>query len=391
MSQLSENFYRYQAQTTPFASGFEVSHAQGSYIFGKDGKAYLDFVAGVSANTLGHSHPTLLNAIQEQAKKHLHVMVYGEFAQDKPVALCKFLNEKTAPQLEMTYLVNSGTEAIEASLKLAKRYTGRSKIVSAQESYHGNTHGSMSVSGKEAPKEKFQPLLPDVHFLAFNNEKDLQLIDESTACVLLETIQGAAGFVLPENDYLQKVKKRCKEVGALLILDEIQPGIGRTGTLFSYEHYGIVPDILVMGKGLGGGLPIGAFMSNREIMMSLSHDPKLGHITTFGGNALVAACALATLETLYAENLMDDIHEKETLFRECLQHPTIQAIHGRGLMLAIELESEEYCLEVAQRCMANGLIVFWQLYKNNFMRITPPLNITQEEIKKGCEIILQSL
>ncbi len=388
---IQKNFFQYQAQTTPFASGFEVSHARGCYIYDTNGKAYLDLVAGVSANTLGHSHPAILKAIHEQVEKHLHVMVYGEYAQGTAVELCKFLAEKTADQLESTYLVNSGTEAIEGALKLAKRYTGRHEIIAAKMSYHGNTHGSMSVSDASAQKRKFRPLLPAVDFIPFNEVEALSKITEKTACVLLETIQGAAGFVLPQNDYLQIVKARCEAMGALLILDEIQPGIGRTGTLFSYEHFGIVPDILVMGKGLGGGMPIGAFMSSREIMHSLSHDPTLGHITTFGGNAVVAASALATLETLYTENLMELMDAKETFFRSLLQHDKIQNIHGKGLMLALELESSEYCLEVAQECMNKGLIVFWQLYRNNYLRITPPLTISMEEIKKGCEIILSTL
>ncbi len=391
MNTLQHNFYNYQAQTTPFASGFEVENAQGSYIFGKDGKAYLDFVAGVSANTLGHSHPKIIAAIKNQADKYLHVMVYGEYAQENPVELCKLLAEKTPNPLEVTYLVNSGAEAIDGALKLAKRFTGREEIIAAKESYHGNTHGALSVSGNELHKQAFRPLLPNIHFIEFNNEIDIQQITTKTACVLLETIQGAAGFKLPENEYLYKVKKRCEEVGALLILDEIQPGMGRTGKLFAFEHYHIVPDILVMGKGLGGGVPIGAFMASKEIMQSLTHSPKLGHITTFGGNALIAASALATLQALYEENIMEQIIEKEMLFRCLLTHQKIKKIHGRGLMLALELESENYCLSVAKRCMENGLIVFWQLYRNDFLRISPPLNISTKEIEKGCEIILKSL
>lgn len=391
MDTLKHNFYHYQAQTTPFASGFEVENAQGSYIFGKDGKAYLDFVAGVSANTLGHSHPKIIAAIKSQADKYLHVMVYGEYAQENPVELCKLLAEKTPNPLEVTYLVNSGAEAIEGALKLAKRFTGREEIIAAKESYHGNTHGALSVSGNELHKQVFRPLLPNIHFIEFNNEIDIQQVTTKTACVLLETIQGAAGFKLPENEYLYKVKKRCDEVGALLILDEIQPGMGRTGKLFAFEHYHIVPDILVMGKGLGGGVPIGAFMASKEIMQSLTHSPKLGHITTFGGNALIATSALATLQALYEENIMEEIIEKEMLFRRLLKHQKIKKIHGRGLMLALELENADYCLSVAKRCMENGLIVFWQLYRNNFLRISPPLNINEKEIEKGCEIILKSL
>ncbi|MBN3663116.1 MAG: aspartate aminotransferase family protein, partial [Ornithobacterium rhinotracheale] len=296
---MREDFFKYQAQTTAFASGFEVSHAKGNYIFGTDGKAYLDFEAGVSANTLGHGNERINQAIIDQVNKHLHVMVYGEYAQEKPVALCKLLAETLPDPLEVTYLVNSGAEAIDASLKLAKRVTGRQEIISAKMAYHGNTHGALSVSGNEDFKRAFRPLLPDVHFIQFNNEEDIQRITEKTAGVILETIQGAAGFIQPHNGWLKRVKQRCEEVGALLILDEIQPGFGRTGKWFAFEHYGVVPDILVLGKGMAGGLPIGAFVASAAHMKKLQANPKLGHITTFGGNPVVAAAALATMQELH--------------------------------------------------------------------------------------------
>lgn len=388
---MNQDFFKYQAQTTPFASGFEVEKAEGSYIYGKDGKKYLDFVAGVSANTLGHSHPKVIDAIKTQADQYLHVMVYGEYAQEMPVKLCKLLAEATPVPLEVTYLVNSGAEAIDGSLKLAKRYTGREEIIAFHHSYHGNTHGALSVSGNEYHKREFRPLLPMVNFIHFNSEEDLAQITEKTAGVILETIQGAAGFLVPHPDYLKKLKARCEEVGALLILDEIQPGFGRTGKLFAFEHYGIVPDILVMGKGMGGGVPVGAFMSSREIMQSLSHSPKLGHITTFGGNSLIAAASYATLKEVLESGLMEEVQEKEDLFRKLLVHPKIKHINGRGLMLAVNLGSPEYTLEVAKRCMAKGLIVFWQLYRNEYMRISPPLNISKSEIEEGCKIILEVL
>ena len=388
---MKQEFFKYQAQTTPYAGGFEVEKAEGSYIYGKDGRAYLDFVAGVSANTLGHSHPKVVNAIKEQADKYLHVMVYGEYAQEKPVELCKLLAEATPEPLEVTYLVNSGAEAIDGALKLAKRYTGREEIISMKNSYHGNTHGALSVSGNEFHKREFRPLLPMISFIEFNNEEEFSKITEKTACVIAETIQGAAGFLTPSQNYFKNLKKRCEEVGALLILDEIQPGFGRTGKLFSFEHYDMVPDILVMGKGMGGGVPVGAFMSSAEIMKSLQHSPKLGHITTFGGNPLIAAASFATLKEVLESSLMNEVEEKEKLFRELLVHPKIKKVNGRGLMLAVELESPEYTLDVAKRCMEKGLIVFWQLYRNEFMRISPPLTISKEEIKKGCEIILEAL
>lgn len=389
--EMKQDFFKYQAQTTPFASGFEVKSAKGCYIYGKDGREYLDFVAGVSANTLGHSHPKVIDAIKEQADKYLHVMVYGEYAQEKPIKLCKLLAEVTPTPLEVTYLVNSGTEGIEGALKLAKRYTGREEIISMKNSYHGNTHGSLSVAGNETHKREFRPLLPMVNFINFNDEGEFHKITEKTACVIAETIQGAAGFLVPNQDYFQKLKKRCEEVGALLILDEIQPGFGRTGKLFSFEHFGIVPDILVMGKGMGGGIPVGAFMASKEIMETLSHSPKLGHITTFGGNPLVAAASLATLKEVIESGLMNEMKPKEQLFRSLLQHPKIQSINGMGLMLAVNLDTPEYTLKVAKRCMEEGLIVFWQLYKNEYLRISPPLTITEEEIRKGCKIILKIL
>lgn len=388
---MQKEFFQYQAQTTQFASGFEVARAEGSYIYGTDGKKYLDFVAGVSANTLGHSHPKVVSAIKEQADKYLHVMVYGEYAQEMPVKLCQLLADATPEPLEVTYLVNSGAEAIDGSLKLAKRFTGREEIISFKDAYHGNTHGALSVAGNEYHKREFRPLLPLVSFIEFNKEEDLAKISEKTACVIVETIQGAAGFLVPQNDYLIKLKKRCEEVGALLILDEIQPGFGRTGKLFAFEHYGIVPDILVMGKGMGGGVPVGAFMSSKEIMSSLSHSPKLGHITTFGGNPLIAAAAHATLKEVLESGLMNEVDEKEKLFRELLVHPKIKSINGRGLMLAVNLGSPEYTLNVAKRCMDKGLIVFWQLYYNQYMRISPPLTISKEEIAEGCKIILEVL
>ena len=388
---MKQEFFKYQAQTTPFATGFEVEKAEGSYIYGKDGNAYLDFVAGVSANTLGHSHPKVVNAIKEQADRYLHVMVYGEYALEKPVAICQLLAEATPEPLEVTYLVNSGAEAIDGALKLAKRYTGREEIISMKNSYHGNTHGALSVSGNEVHKREFRPLLPMISFIEFNNEEEFSKITEKTACVIAETIQGAAGFLTPSQNYFKNLKKRCEEVGALLILDEIQPGFGRTGKLFSFEHYDMVPDILVMGKGMGGGVPVGAFMSSAEIMKSLQHSPKLGHITTFGGNPLIAAASYATLKEVLDSGLMNEVNEKEALFRELLVHPKIKKVNGRGLMLAVELESPDYTLKVAKRCMEKGLIVFWQLYRNEFMRISPPLTLTQNEIRKGCQIILQAL
>ncbi len=336
-----KDFYKYQAQTSPYPLGMEVSHAKGSYIYDTNGKSYLDFVAGVSACTLGHQHTRVREAIVNQLDKYAHVMVYGEYAQDPSVQLCKLLAENTPAPLDKVYLVNSGTEATEGALKLARRVTGRSQLISCFNAYHGNTMGSMSVMGFEERKQIFRPLIPDVDFITFNNEEDLLKITDKTAGIILETIQGGAGFIQPHDNFLQKVKKRCKEVGALMILDEIQPGFGRTGKLFGFQNYDVVPDIVVMGKGMGGGMPVGAFMAKTEYMDLLSHDPKLGHITTFGGHPVIAAACLATLQELLETDLMPQCLEKEKLFRELLIHPLIKEIRGEGLMLAAMTESPD--------------------------------------------------
>jgi len=388
---LKKDFFKYQAQTSPFPLAMDVSHATGSYIYSTEGKKYLDFVAGVSACSLGHRHPKVVNAVKEQLDKYLHVMVYGEYAQGPAVELCKLLADLLPAPLEKTYLTNSGTEAIEGSLKLARRYTGRTELIAAKNAYHGNTMGSLSLMTYEERQKPFRPLIGDVSFIDFNETKDLQKITDKTAAVILETIQGGAGFILPEKDYLKKIKKRCEEVGALLILDEIQPGFGRTGKLFGFQHFDIVPDILVMGKGMGGGLPIGAFTASSEIMNVLSDRPKMGHITTFGGNPVIAAAALATLKEITQSNLMAEIAEKEALFRKLLVHPLIREIRGKGLMLAPILASEEIANKLVLRAQDNGLILFWLLFEKKAVRISPPLTISSEEIKEGCGIVIAIL
>jgi len=388
---LSEDFLKYQAQTTPHPLAMEISHAEGCYIYDTNNKPYLDFVAGVSACSLGHKHPKVVKAIKQQLDKYLHVMVYGEYIQEPAVELTKLLAKHLPESLETTYLTNSGTEAIEGALKLARRATGRSQIIAAKHAYHGNTMGSMSVMGYEERKQAFRPLVPDIQFITFNNCDDLNLITRKTAAVILETIQGGAGFIEPKQNYLAKVRTRCDEVGALLILDEIQPGIGRTGKLFGFEHYNCVPDILVTGKGLGGGMPIGAFTASKAMMSTLKDNPKLGHITTFGGHPVIAAAALATVKEITESKLMPQALEKEKLFRQHLVHPLIEDIRGKGLMLAAILPSEDLVNEVILKCQNQGLILFWLLFEPKAIRITPPLTITNEEIIKGCELILQVL
>ena len=385
------DFLKYQAKTTPYPLGLEIESAKGSYIFDSQGKKYLDFIAGVSACALGHSHPKIIEAVKKQVSKYMHVMVYGEFAQEPAVKLCKLIIDLLPQNHEVVYLTNSGTEAIEGAMKLAKRVTGRSGLISAINSYHGSTIGALSLLGDENQKMAYRPLLAGINFIVFNNEKDLEKINESTAAVVLETIQGGAGFILPENDYLKKVKKRCKEMGALLILDEIQPGFGRTGKMFGFEHYGISPDIVVMGKALGGGMPIGAFSAASALMKVLEENPKLGHITTFGGNPVIAAAALANVEEIINSKLIDDIKSKEELFRKHLQHPKIKQINGTGLMLAPIFEDEEIPTQLVHRCLKKGLLLFWLLWEKNAIRISPPLNISEQEIIVGCEIICQTL
>ena len=388
---MKEAFYKHQAQTTPHPLGVEISHAKGSYIYDTDGNAHLDFVAGVSACSLGHSHPRVVNAIKKQADKYLHVMVYGEYIQKPAVELTQLLAAHTPAPLETTYLVNSGTEALEGALKLARRATGRAEILYAHNAYHGNTMGALSVMGYEERKEIFKPLIPECRPIQFNFNSSINEITKNTAAVILETIQGGAGFIEPSENFLAKVKSRCQEMGALLILDEIQPGFGRTGKLWGFENYNVVPDILVMGKGMGGGVPIGAFMASREHMTLLQDNPKLGHITTFGGNPLIAAAALATLQEITETSLMEDALKKEILFRSLLVHPAINEIRGRGLMLAIILESGDIATELILQCKAQNLILFWLLFEPKAVRITPPLTISEEEIKQGCNIILTEL
>ncbi|REE81723.1 acetylornithine/succinyldiaminopimelate/putrescine aminotransferase [Lutibacter oceani] len=388
---MKEDFFKYQAQTSPYPLAIEISHANGSYVYDSNKKAYLDFIAGVSANTLGHNHPTISQAIKNQVDKYTHVMVYGEFIQQPQLELCKILADNLPENLKTVYLTNSGTEATEGALKLAKRFTGRSEIIAAKNGYHGNTQGAMSVCGAEVQNSAFRPLIPGIKFIEYNNFVDIDKITTKTAGVILETIQGGAGFIEPKNDYLKKVKEKCDAVGALLILDEIQSGIGRTGKLFGFENYNVVPHIIVTGKGLGGGMPIGAFIASFEIMSCLTKHPKLGHITTFGGHPVIAAAGKATLEELLNSNLIKDSLAKEKLIRKLLIHPLVSEIRGKGLMLAAIVETTEIASKVILKCLNKGLLLFWLLFEGRAIRITPPLTISDNELYKGCNIIIESL
>lgn len=388
---MKSDFYTYQAQTSNHPLAIEISHAKGSYIYDIHGKKYLDFVAGVSANSLGHCHPKISEAIKNQTDTYAHVMVYGEFIQQPQVDLCKLLASTLPKNLSSVYITNSGTEATEGALKLAKRVTNRAEIIAAKNSYHGNTQGSMSVSGVEKQNAAFRPLLPGIKFIEFNNELDIEKITNKTAAVILETIQGGAGFIEPKNNYLAKVKQRCLEVGALLILDEIQTGIGRTGAFWGFENYNINPDIIITGKGLGGGMPIGAFIASFKHMSLLKDNPKLGHISTFAGHPVIAAAANATVKEILETDLISESLRKEKLIRKHLQHPKIKEIRGKGLMLAAIVETPEFAAKIIHKCLDKGLILFFLLFEGRAMRITPPLTISDKEIINGCKIIIETL
>jgi acetylornithine/succinyldiaminopimelate/putrescine aminotransferase len=386
-----EIFLNNIAQTTPWPYLISVKQAEGIYLYTTDGKRYTDLISGIGVSNIGHRHPVVINAIKDQLDKHLHVMVYGEFIQSSPNLLAKKLTDLLPKNLDCTYFVNSGTEANEGALKLAKRFTGRTEIISCRKSYHGSTHGSLSVSGNEIKKSAFRPLLPDVNFIDFNVIEDLEKITARTACVIMETIQGDAGVRIPSIDYLKAVRKRCDETGALLILDEIQCGLGRTGTLFAFEQFGIVPDILTIAKAFGGGLPLGAFISSKKIMTSLTHDPMLGHITTFGGNPVCCAAALATLKVIINENLLQTVEAKGKLIENLLKHAQIKEIRRIGLMFAIDFDSAERVNRIVEHAKELGIICYWFLSHPHSFRIAPPLTITEEQIRESCDAILKAI
>ncbi len=370
--------------------GLEVIKAKGSYIYTKD-KKYLDFVAGVSVNNLGHSNPIINNAIINQLKDYSHVMVYGEFILKPSIKLCELISKILPSKLDSTYLTNSGTEAIEASLKLAKRSTGRQKIISMINSYHGSTHGSLSVSGFEKRKRRYRPLLPNIFHINFNSLSDLELIDNSTSCVIIEPIQGGAGFLQANMKFLRELRKKCDNTGAVLIFDELQSGLGRTGKMFAFQHYGIIPDILVIGKALGGGFPIGALICNKSLMDKFKYNPILGHITTFGGHPVIAKAGIETIKYILKKNLQSKALQKEKLFKSVLKHELISEIRGKGLMIAMIMKSEKIANYLVQECLKKGLIVFFLLYEKKAIRITPPLTISKKEIKIGCKLIIELL
>ncbi|GCC49901.1 aspartate aminotransferase family protein [Chryseotalea sanaruensis] len=386
-----EVFLHKLAQTTPYPYNISIESAKGVYLFSPDGKRYIDMISGIGVSSIGHGNAHVIKAIKDQVDKHLHVMVYGEFIQNSPNALAEKLASLLPKSLNCSYFVNSGTEANEGALKLAKRVTGRTQIISMRKSYHGSTHGSLSVSGNEMKKAAYRPLLPDVYFLDFNVIDDLEQISEKTACVIVETIQGDAGVRIPSKEYIKALRKRCSEKGALLIFDEIQCGMGRTGTLFAFEQFDVVPDVLTIGKAFGGGLPIGAFIADEKLMKELTYNPPLGHITTFGGNPVCCASALATLEVIEQEKLLSGVESKGQLIESLLQNPKIKAIRRIGLMFAIDFETDEVVNRIVEYAKQKGVICYWFLSHPNSFRIAPPLIISESEIHEACNIILEAI
>ncbi|WP_183566184.1 aspartate aminotransferase family protein [Mucilaginibacter sp. SP1R1] len=391
MPTLRQLFLANNAQTTNFPLLLEFERAEGIYMYDAAGKTFTDLISGIGVSSLGHGNPKVIEAIKQQVDKYMHLMVYGEYVQTPQVRFAEKLISVLPENLQSVYFTNSGAEAVEGALKLAKRFTGRQQIVACQHSYHGSTHGALSIMGNEEFKQAYRPLLPGVSFIRFNEPADLDLITEQTACVIIETIQGEAGIRVPNTDYMRALRNRCNQTGTLLILDEIQAAFGRTGKLFAFEHFGIVPDILLLAKALGGGMPVGAFISSSTIMDSLKENPILGHITTFGGHPVCCAAGLAALEVLLDENLVSAVAEKEAIFRKLLVHPAIKQVRGKGLMLAVELDNFDLNKKIIDRCIEHGVITDWFLHCSNSMRIAPPLIISNDQIKHACEIIVEAI
>jgi len=384
-------FLSHVAQTTDFPLLIEIEKAEGVYMYGPNGEKYIDLISGIGVSNVGHRHPKVLASIQEQLDKYLHLMVYGEFVQTAQAQLAKALVDTLPKPLDNVYLVNSGTEATEGALKLAKRYTGRREIISCVNSYHGSSQGALSVGGNETLKRAYRPLLPGISHIHYGRNSDLKKINTETAAVIIETIQGEAGIRVADADYFQALRKKCDETGTLLILDEIQAGFGRTGKFWAFEHFGIVPDILLCAKGMGGGMPIGAFISSNEIMAAFKNNPILGHMTTFGGHPVSAAASLATVKVLQEENLIDQVEGKAELVKSLLVHQKIKSIRNKGLMMAVQFESFQVLKPVIDKAIELGVVTDWFLFCDDAMRIAPPLTISEEQIREACGIILQAI
>jgi len=391
MPTLRQLFLANNAQTTGFPLLLEFERAEGIYMYDKAGRPYMDLISGIGVSNLGHSHPYVVKAVKDQVDKYMHLMVYGEYVQTPQVRFAEKLVSLLPENLQSVYFTNSGAEAVEGALKLAKRYTGRRQIVAFHGSYHGSTQGALSVMGNEEFKQAYRPLLPGVNFIHLDNMQELEVITDETACVIIETIQGEAGIRVPDAQYMTALRDKCNETGTLLILDEIQAAFGRTGKLFAFEHFNIEPDILLLAKALGGGMPVGAFISSNQVMSALKENPILGHITTFGGHPVCCAAGLAALEVLLNESLVEQVPAKEALFKKLLVHPDIKEVRGKGLMLAVDLKNFEFNKKVIDRCIENGVITDWFLHCSSAMRIAPPLTITHDEIEKACGVIREAL
>lgn len=384
-------FLQHVAQTSPAPIAINVTRAAGNYLYTDDNKQYLDIIGGISVCNVGHCHPDVVAAIKEQADKYLHVMVYGEVIQNPQVQYAELLAEHLPDSLNCTYFTNSGAEATEGALKLAKRVTGRTDIIACNNSYHGSTMGALSVLGDEYWRNAYRPLLPGVWHYDYNSTELINAINKDTACVLIETVQAEAGVIEPRQEWLQQLRDKCTETGTILIFDEIQCGFGRTGSLWGFQHYNIIPDIMLLGKALGGGMPLGAFISSTELMAAFTDNPVLGHITTFGGHPVSCAAGMAAMKALLKEGMIDTVEEKQALFLENLSHPEIKSVSSKGLLIAVELESFEKVLDAVSKCIANGLFTDWFLFAQNCLRIAPPLTITNEEVIEACNIIKKSL
>ena len=386
-----ERHLQHLAPTSNSPIGLEIDHAEGVYMYAPSGKKYLDLIAGISVSNVGHRHPVVIDAIKKQVDRHLHLMVYGEYIQSPQVKFADQLASVLPSTLNSVYFINSGSEAVEGAIKLAKKATCRSGLIGFENAYHGSSNGALSLMGNEEFKHPFYPLLPETSTIRLNRFEDLEFIDRSTAAVFLETIQGEAGIRIPSVEFMQALRARCTKVGALLVLDEIQCGFGRTGKMFGFQHFDIVPDILLLAKGMGGGMPIGAFIASAELMSTLSSNPILGHITTFGGHPVSCAAGSACLSVIENEGLVAAAADKEMLFRKYLNNPEIREIRGKGLMLAVQLRDSEQLFSAIDRCIENGIVTDWFLFCDTAMRIAPPLTITENEIKEACAIINESI
>ncbi len=389
-----ELFLKNVAQTSDFPLALEIDRAEGVYMYGKDGKAYMDLISGIGVSNVGHRHPKVTQAIHNQVDKYLHLMVYGEYVQTPQIllaeALVKTLNNgcRKYPLLDNVYFTNSGTEAVEGAMKLAKRYTGRQEIISCVNAYHGATQGALSLSGSENFKRNYRPLLPEIKQIRHGNFEDIQLITCRTAAIFIEIIAGEAGVRIPDYQYFIELRRQCDLTGTLLIIDEIQTGFGRTGTFWAFQQFGFYPDVLLCAKGMGGGMPIGAFIANQKIMSVFKNNPILGHITTFGGHPVSCAASLATLNVILEENLLEKVKAKAQIFNDLLKHEKIKEVRNQGLMMAVEFEDFDTLKPIIDRAIVGGIITDWFLFCDNSMRIAPPLIISEEEIKKACSVIL---